>query len=200
MIKNKKFPMVFLIILVVPVLYFLIEWCCFAGGIKRVYYNLTYNKDRIRVIENNNFLFYEEGYTGSYKLNSKYYVPHRILLIPESKLVPVQYEFDGEILIEIYDDDNKLLYSFKVNKPKKLLREGKDDDYYGNYLVYNGKNTSHASSIFAFELGEIPFDLIRFKWNRLKNMKIKITVLRADKCLKEFCDRVALVIIPNLSL
>jgi hypothetical protein len=95
----------------------------FGEGLRLFY---TYNKDEIRVVEDSDFLFYKEGYTTSYKLNSKYYVSHRILLIPESKSVPVQYKFDGEMLIEIYDKNLQLLRSFKVNKPINLLRKGED--------------------------------------------------------------------------
>jgi len=115
------------------------------------------------------------------------------LLIPQSKAVPVEYKFDGEMLIEIYDKNCQLLHSFKTNKPVNLLREG-NDDYFEDYLVYIGKNTSHVTSVFAFELGEIPFDLIRLKWSRLKNMEIKITVVKPDNALLEFCDKATLVL------
>jgi len=196
-VKHRKFWMFLGVVLSIPFLLFLHNWIFSEGGFRRLYYFATYNKDEIRVIEDNVFLFYEEGHTKSYELNSKYYVAHRILLIPKSKSVPVQYKFDGELLVEIYDKKNKLLHSFKTNKPINLLREG-NDDYFGDYLVYRGKNTSQATSVFAFELGEIPFSLIRFKRSRLKNMEIKITVLRAEKKLKEYCDIATLIIIPDL--
>ena len=202
-IRHKKFWTFFWVLLLLQfslsfVLVFLLflHNCVLGEGLRLFY---TYNKDEIRVVEDSDFLFYKEGYTASYKLNSKYYVSHRILLIPESKSVPVQYEFNGEMLIEIYDKNHRLLHSFKVNKPVNLLREGKDD-YFDDYLVYIGKNTSHVTSVFSFELGEIPFSLIRLKWSRLKDMEIKITVLKPEKGLLEFCDRATLVIIPDLRL
>jgi len=103
------------------------------------------------------------------------------------------------MFIEIFDKNKRHLYSFKTSQVRNLLREG-EKDYFGNYLVYNGKNSSSASSVFAFELGEIPFDLIRLKWSRLKNMEIKIAVLKPEKGLLEFCDKATLVIIPDLRL
>jgi hypothetical protein len=198
-IWHRKFWTFFWIILLTQygIFFLLFLHACFLGEGMRLFY--TYNKDEIRVIEDKDFFFYKEGYTASYKLNSKYYVSHRILLIPESKSVPVQHKFDGEMLIEIYDKNHQLLHFFKANKPINLLREG-EDDYFDDYLVYIGKNTSHATSVFAFELGEIPFSLIRLKWSRLKNMEIKITVLKPEKGLLKFCDKATLVIIPDLRL
>ena len=170
--------------------------CIFGEGL-RLYYLETYNKDEIRVIENGEFLFYKMGFATSYKLNSRYYVSHRILLIPGTKSVPVQYEFNGKIFIEIYDKNDKLLHSFKTNKPTNRLRQGKDDNY-TTYLSYNWNYASNATSTFAFELGEIPFDLIRLKWSRLKSMVV--TVLEPEKDLLEFCDKATLVVIPDLRL
>jgi len=195
-VKHRKFWMFWGAALLIPFLVFLHNCVFSEAGFRGLYYLATYNENEIRVVEDNDFHFYEEGYVKSYKLNSKYYIAHRILLIPETKLVPVQYKFDGEMLIEIYDG-KKLLHSFRTSKPINLLREG-NEDYLGDYLVYRGKNTSHVTSVFAFELGEIPFNLIRFKWNRLKNMDIKITVLRAEKKLKEYCNIATLIIIPDL--
>jgi hypothetical protein len=170
--------------------------CIYHEGLKLFY---TYDVDEIRVLEESDFPFYEESYSASYKFNSKYYLSHRILLIPESKSVPVQYDFDGEMLIEIFDKNEQLLHSFNVSEPEKLFRKGKDD-YFDDYLVYIGENDSHATSVFAFELGEIPFNLIRLKWSRLKNMDVKITVLKSEKGLQEFCDKATLVIVPDLRL
>lgn len=198
-IKHRKFWTFFWITLFVSwLLIFLLfsHSCIFNEGMKLFY---SYNEDKIRVIEDDNFLFYKEGYTANYKLNSKYYLSHRILLIPESKLVPVEYVFDGKMLIELYDKSHQLLYSFEVDHPENLLRQ-RNDDNFDNYLVYPGSNTPYATSLFAFELGKIPFDLIRLKWSRLKNMEIKVTVLKPDKDLLEFCDKAALVVIPDLRL
>lgn len=197
-IKHGKFWKYFWMILLVQflILFSLFSYNCIFGEGMRLFY--TYNKNEIRVVEDSDFVFYEEGYSTSYKLNTKYYVSHRILLIPKSKSVPIQYEFDGEMLIEIFEN-KQLLHSFEVNKPVNLLREG-NDDYFDDYLVYIGKNSSYSTSVFAFELGGIPFNLIRLKWSRLKNMEIKVTVLKPEKGLLEFCDEATLVIIPDLRL
>ena len=200
-IWHKKFWSFFWIILLVQFSIFILLIlfnCNFAEGLRLFY---RYNKNEIRVVEDSDFLFYEEEHTASYKLNSKYYVSHRILLIPESKSVPVHYEFDGEMLIEIYDKNLQLLHSFKANKPMSILRGGKDDDF-NDYLIYIGPRftTSNATSVFAFELGKIPFRLIRLKWSRLKNLQIKVTVLQPEENLREFCDSASLVIIPDLRL
>ena len=199
LIKHRKFWRYFWIILLLQFLTLLslFSYNCIFGEGMRLFY--TYNKDEVRVVKDHNFHFYEEGYTTSYKLNSKYYVSHRILLIPNSKSVPVDYEFNGKILVEIYDKNHQLLHSFEADKPINILREG-NEDYFEDYLVYIGKNTSKATSVFAFELGQIPFDLIRLKWSRLKNMEVKITVLKPEKGLLKFCDKATLVIIPDLRL
>jgi hypothetical protein len=181
-----------------PIGYFLIEWCFAGGGIKVLYYNFwKYDDNKVRVVEDVNFLFYKEGYSKTYSLNSDYYVAHRILLIPETKTVPINYEYSGEVLVEIYEGNN-LLQSTKMNNFNAILRRKEGGDYYGNYLIYLGKEHRYASSVFAFELGYIPFDLIRLKWNRLRDMKIKIAVIKPDKGLKEFCESATLVIIPDL--
>jgi hypothetical protein len=197
--KFKKKLAVLLLFL--PVILFLVEWEFCAGGLKRVYYNFFgYDADKVRVAVDPNFHFFEKGYTKSLKLNSKYYVPHRILLIPNSKTVPVDYEFRGKLFIEFYDKDGDLLHSFTVNKPQKVLRKGKED-YFGNYLVYVSRlKPSNANSLFAFDLGEIPFNLFRLNWARLKSMKIKITVVEPDIDLRQYCDTSTLIIIPDLSL
>ncbi len=132
-------------------------------------------------------------------MNSGYYASHRILLIPESKFVPVEYEFRGEICIEVYDKDHKLLHSVKVNDPAKIFRSG-TEDYFPDYVLYKGPDKSFASSMFAFELGEIPFDLVRLKWYRLKSMEIRVTVLEPEEGLLQYCDSASLVIIPDLIL
>lgn len=197
-IWHRKFWMFFWIILALQfsLLVVFLSNLVLSEGMRLFY---KYDKDAIRVVKDNNFLFYQQGYTETYKLSSKYYVSHRILLIPESKSVPVQYEFDGEMRIEIYDINKKFLYSYVTNKPVNILRE-ETEDCFEDYLIYIGKNTSRVTSVFAFELGEIPFDLIRLKWSRLNNMEIKITVLKPAKNLLEFCNRATLVIIPDLRL
>ena len=141
---------------------FLVEWCFFAGGVKRLYYVQMYNKDKIRVVEDLGFHYDVKGYSQEYALNSSYYVPHRILLIPESKLVPVDYEFSGSFLIELFDSKGNPLKSFVVEKPRSIFRKN-NVDYYGNYLIYHGKQRKVASSIFAFDLGEIPFQFDTLK-------------------------------------
>jgi hypothetical protein len=168
----------------------------FYAGFKLFY---TYEKDKIRVVEDAEFLFDQKDHTESYKLNSSYYASHRMLLIPESKSVPVEYEFRGKIYIEMYDKDQNLLHSVKVDEPDKIFRQGKEDRF-ENYVLYKGPDKSFASSVFAFELGEIPFELIRLKWRRLKSMTIKITVIEPEKGLLQYCDRASLVIIPDLRL
>jgi len=120
-------------------------------------------------------------------------------LIPETKTVPIKYEYSGEIIIQIYDGNN-LLRSTKVTKYNPILRRKENSDYYGNYLIYVGKAPRYASSVLAFELGYIPFDLIRLKRNRLRDMQIKITVTKPDKGLKDFCESATLVIIPDLRI
>lgn len=196
--KSKRNRVIALILLAVLISLFIIDWIFYAGGLKRIYYfHFKYDKDKIRVLEEKDFPFYKVGFSKSYTLNSSYYVPHRLLLIPESKSVPVQYEFGGEILVEIYDKKDVLLHSFTVDKPINIYRKEKED-YYGNYMIYCGGQRRDSSSIFAFELGEISFNIIRFKWDRLKNMVIKVTVIKPDENLKEYCDSATLVIIPDL--
>jgi hypothetical protein len=196
--SRKKLAKLSLLLLV---MLFLAEWAFAPGGFKNVYYNFFgYDAGKVRVAVDPNFNFFEEGYTKSLKLNSKYYISHRILLIPNSKTVPVDYEFKGEIFIECCDKNGKNLHSFTVKKPEKVLRKGKED-YFGNYLVYVSRyNPSNASSLFAFELGEIPFELFCMKWNRLKEMQIRITVIKADEQLKSFCDSAELIVIPDLRM
>jgi hypothetical protein len=199
---TKKKMIIFLaaILLFLPIGLILFEWVFFGGGIKRIYYNhWRYDKNKVRVVEDDNFLFYRDGYSKIYTLNSSYYVAHRILLIPESKSVPIEFEYSGEIRIEIFDSNNNLLKSTLVNNFNVIWRKG-NSDYYGNHLIYGGKQRRYASSVFAFELGTIPFDLVRLKWKRLKNMKIRITVIKPDKDLQKFCKSATLVIIPDLSL
>ncbi len=202
-IKHKKYWTFFWCVLVIPWmifgLLFLHNWHYSEGGIRKIYYFDTYKANEVRVVEDNNFLFYEDGYSKEYTLNSKYYIAHRILLIPDSKSVPVDYKFDGRIHVEMFDKEMQLLHSFDVDKPVNLLREG-TEDYFVDYLVYNGYNSSHVTSVFAFELGSIPFDLFRSHKERLKNMKIRVTILRPEMKLLEHCDKVTLVIIPDLQL
>lgn len=154
----------------------------------------TYNEEEIRVVEDTDFLFFKSGHSESYSLNSKYYCAHRVLLIPNSKKVPLQYEFKGDIFVEVYSKNNKLLDSFNFKHPKKILREGIDDNF-GDYSIYRGKNTSRSTSVFAFESAEIPFH-----WVGLKNMKVKLTVIKPDKDLLEFCDSATLAVIPDLRM
>ncbi len=197
--KTKKSLIIGLVPFTLLILYFLVEWLFYPGGLKRIYYfHYKYDKDTIRIVEDKDFPYNVEGYSQIYTLNSSYYVPHRILLIPESKSVPLHYEFCGEILVEIYDKNNNLVYSFTAAKPFNIHRKEKED-YYGNYLIYGKRQFRNATSIFAFELGEIPFSIIRLRWDRLKNMQIRITVLKSDENLQKYCDSVTLVIIPSLS-
>ncbi len=201
--KMKKKMVIFLVLfclLFSPIGLFFVEWIFFGGGIKRVYYrHWRYDKNKVRVVEDDNFLFYKDGYSNIYTLNSSYYVAHRILLIPESKSVPIEYEYSGEILIEIFDGNSNLLQSTLVNNFNVIWRRG-GDYYQGSYLIYGETQRRHASSVFGFELGRIPFDLIRLKWKRLKNMKIRVTVTKPDKDLQKFCKSATLVIIPDLTL
>ena len=67
-------------------------------------------------------------------------------------------------------------------------------------MIYCGPQRKNARSTFAYELGDIPFELIRLKWKRLKDMKIKVAVIKPDKGLQEFCENAILVIIPDLRL
>lgn len=197
-VRTRKNSWFVWVVLAIPFTLFLTEWLFSPGGFKRLYYfHVTYDKDKVQVVEDAEFPFFQEAHSQEYQLNSSYYGPHRILLIPESKLVPVDYEFTSSFFIEIFDSNDNLLMSFTTDDPRSIFRKNKDD-YYGNHLIYCGKQRRVASSVFAFELGEIPFDLIRLKWNRLKNMKIKITVIEPEKGLLEFCDKATLVIIPDL--
>jgi len=69
-----KLLVVFFLFLL-PIGYFLSEWCFAAGGIKILYYNFwKYDKNKVRVVEDCNFIFYKEGYSKTYTLNSGYYV------------------------------------------------------------------------------------------------------------------------------
>ena len=171
----------------------------FDQGVRRSYYRFyAYDENKIRVVTDKNFLFYEEGHTASYNLNSNYGVAHRILLIPESKTVPVGYQFQGELLIELYDDA-ELLHSTIINTPMHLLRDTDNDDF-KNYWAYLGCTGLHPTSVFAFELGEIPFSIIRPRRGKLENIEIKITVLKRDEKLKQYCDKATLIIIPDLRL
>ena len=184
-------------------LYFLSDWFLSEGASKRLYYNFwNYNSDKIRAVDDNDFLFYKEGYSKTYTLNSDYYMSHRILLIPESKTVPIGYKYNGEFLIEILDNNNNLLKSTRVDTFGTILRrkESEGGDYFNNYLIYVGKEPRDAGSVFAFEIGEMPFDLIRLKWGRLKNMKIKVSIVKPENGLLEYCDTARLVIIPDLRL
>jgi energy-coupling factor transporter transmembrane protein EcfT len=196
-IWHRKFWKFFWFLLLSQFLLFLLLIfynCIFYEGMKLFY---TYDVDEIRVVEDSSFLFDEMGYSASYKLNSKYYLSHRILLIPEPSTIPVEYEYNGQMLIEIFDKNKQLLHSFKADKPGSLLRLT-ENDYIDNYMAYAGSNYSHSTSVFAFELGEIPFNLIRLKRSRLKNMVIKVTVLKPEKGLQEFCEKATLVIVPDL--
>jgi len=154
----------------------------------------TYNEADIRTLEDADFRFYELGYSRSYSLNSKYYCAHRMLLMPASTQVPVQCEFKGKILVEVYSDSNKLLESFSFEHPKKLLREGLNDTF-DDYSIYRGRNTAQSTSVFAFES-----DGIAFRWGGLRNMRVKLTVTKPDNELLEFCDSAALIIIPDLRM
>lgn len=188
-----------LLILIFPSIYFMIEWCFAGGGFKVLYYNFYgYDPNKVRVVEDSDFLFSKKGYSRTYILNSDFYVGHRILLIPEAKTVPIEYEYSGEILIEIFDSNNSLLQSSRVNRFNVILRRKKEGDFYGNYLIYVGRAPRNASSVFAFELGDIPFDLVRLKWKRLRSMKVRVTVVKPDKGLQELSESATLVIIPDL--
>ena len=170
--------------------------CVFGEGMG-LFYELTYDADKFRVIEDKAFKFDEENFIASYKLNSQYYISHRILLIPESKSVPIDYEFKGEMDIEIYDKDDQLMLSYKSNNSKKILKSD-GDPFVGTFLEYNDVGRLNETAVFAFELGDIPFELIKLKWERLKNMKIIVTVIKPDLELKRYCENATLVVIPNL--
>ncbi len=196
----RKKVFVFLVVFflfLLPIVFVLTEWYFCGGGVKTIYYLWKYDENEIRVVEDDDFAFYKEGYSKIYDLGSDYYIAHRILLIPESKSVPIEYEYNGEILIEIFDSNSNLLQSTLVNEFNAIWRRG-NSDHHGNYLIYGGTQRKDANSVFAFELGDIPFDLIRLKWKRLKDMKIKVTVIKPDKGLQEFCESATLVIIPDL--
>ncbi len=201
-IKHKRFWMFLLCWILLPIsfftLIFLHNWFFSEGGVRKVYYFATYDPNKIRVVEDNDFRFYEKGYSCSYRLESEYYIAHRILLIPETKSVPIGYEYNGKVLVEIFANE-QLVKSFHTNEVKNILREG-EEDFYGDYLIYRGKNTSFTTSVFAFELGNIPFSI--FKENRKENGNIRInfTVINPDGMLLDYCDRAILVIIPDLIL
>ena len=197
--RKRTITWVLILAFALPIIVFSLEWIFFAGGMKCIYYNfINYDADEVRVVESEGFVFDEKNYSHTYILDSDYYVPHRILLMPDSKNVPTDYQYGGEFVVEFYEDDT-LLKSVKMSHIDKILRY-KDDDYYDNYLVFTGTQAKTAKSIFAFEIGEIPFDLIRLKWGRLKTLKIKITVLEPDMELKEYCDSATLLIIPDLRM
>jgi hypothetical protein len=195
--KHRKFKAIVGILLLLLFLStpLVILYSCILGEGMKLFY--SYDVDEVRVVEDSNFHFEEKGYSAIYKLKSKYYLSHRILLMPESNSVPVDYKFEGEMFIEISDNNKQLLHSFKTDKPENILRIT-EYDYIDNYMAYAGNNYPHATSVFAVELGVIPFDIIRLKWSRLKNMEVKITVLKAEKGLQEFCDKATLVIVPDL--
>ncbi len=197
-IKHKKYWTFFWCVLVIPwmifAVLFLHNWHYSEGGFKQLYYLVAYKPNDIRVVEDDNFHFYQKEYCQDYTLDSKYYIAHRLLLIPDSKSVPIDYKFDGNIRIEIFDDKMQLLNSFDVDKPPKLFREG-TEDYFDNYLMYNNYNSSYATSMFAFELGEIPFELLR---SHKDGLKIRVTVLMPERKLLEYTDKATLVIIPDL--
>jgi len=106
----------------------------------RSHYLTKYNKAEIRVVEDSNFPFYKEGHSSSYKLNSKYYVSHRILLIPDSKSIPTCYEYKGDFRIEIYSSQGQLLYTCETSQPETILR-ARNNDSFETYLIYTGENT-----------------------------------------------------------
>ena len=190
---KKKWPLLFLILLIA---FFFIEWAFAPGGFKKVYYNAFYEPNEVQVAVDPNFHFFKKGYTADLKLDSKYYVSHRILLFIKSKNVPVDYHFSGQIKIEFFIKD-ELLESFLVESPANIWRR-EEYDYYGNYLVYGTTQKRFAKSTRAFELAEIPFNLFCLKWSRLKNMRIRVTVIKPDEGLQEFCESATLVIIPDL--
>lgn len=201
--KKKSVKLILIIIILFLPTYFLYEWFFGEGATKRLYYNFWhYNGDKIRIVEDEDFPFYEEGYSKIYILNSDYYVSHRVLLVPNSKSVPVDYEYKGEFLVELFDCNDNLLKAVKVDEFSTVLRQKdrKIDNYNSNYMLYVGSQTQDAGSIFAFEIGEIPFDLIRFKWHRLKNVKIKLTVLKSENRMKMYCENATVIIIPDLRL
>ena len=182
--------------------YIICEWVFAAGGSKRIYYgHAAYYNDTVRVVDDSDFKLYEPGYSKTYTLNSSYYVSHRILLVPDSKSVPVDYDYKGEFLIEMFDGSGRPLKSTRTGNIGKIFRgKGIDADHYGNYMVYVGSQLKKAGSVYAFEIGEIPFDLLCLKWSRLKTMQVRVSVVKADERLREFCQSASLVIIPDLRL
>lgn len=195
--RKKKILLFVFLLCLLPIILILFEWCFFGGGFKRIYYNVFYEPNGVQVAVDSNFRFYEKGYTADLKLNSRYYVPHRILLYIKTKNVPVDYNYSGQIKLELFIKD-KLLESYLVESPVNLWR--REDDYFGNYTAYGTTQERFAESTRAFELAEITFNLFRFKWGRLKNMRIRATVIEPDKQLKQFCDNAELVIVPDLRM
>jgi hypothetical protein len=195
-VRRAAFILIFALILI-PILY---EWFFLAGGFKRIFYTLTYDKDKIRVVEDVNFPVLQSGFEKEYNLDSDYYVNHRILLIPHSREIPADYVYDGEFSIELFNSSGELLNLQDIEKPISVLRPNCDKDYFGKYIIYVGVPPSKAGSVFAFEIGEIPFDIIRLKPNRLHNMKVKITAVKVDQNISQYCQEATLVIIPDLRM
>lgn len=193
--SRKKLAKLSLLLLVIS---FFAEWAFVPGGFKKVYYNAFYESNDVQVAVDPNFHFFEKGYTADLKLDSKYYISHRVLLFIKSKNVPVDYHFSGQIKFELFIKD-KLIKSFLVESAANLWRR-EEYDYYGNYMVYGTTQKRFAKSTRAFELAEIPFKLFCLKWGRLTNMKIMVTVVKADEQLKSFCDSAELIVIPDLRM
>jgi hypothetical protein len=187
------------LILAIPVLFVLSEWLFFGGGFKRIYYRHFCEPDSWQVVKDDDFPVGREGFVKKYKLSSDYYVPHRILLVPNCFDVPADYELKGQFQIDIFDEKGNLLERQESKKAVNICRSGKDD-YYGNYMAYIGTQPKKAASIYGFEIGYIPFNLIRLKPGRTKNMEIEITVIEPAYELNEFCGEVSLLIIPDLRL
>lgn len=183
--KTKK---VFLLLLVlITVLLAFIGVRVFAGFyplpdlVYKLYYANQNDKERLSEVEiDDNFAFYEEGYSVLRKVSSPYPLPH-FLILHFNSTVPMEIESKLRIKLEIYRKD-KLIFS-------EILENG--------YNVFERDIKGKPVGVCAISITELPFPL---KWKSYKNLTVEIKVLNADEALHKYVHKASLILSPDITL
>lgn len=147
------------------------ESISFPVGIRHLYHILAAPKDLYKPIIFDRFLFDEQGFHKTYKLNPKYFDLYDLSIVFPNKDISSKYKFSGKLFVEF-------LYENKVVSKKIVDRINTGWFADGDISKYK------RVSLLNFEIPIVG----KYK----KNIEVRITVLEADKNLKMYMDSIML--------
>ena len=148
----------------------------------KLYYASQNEKERLDdILIDEDFKFYEKGYSVSRKITSDYPLPHFLNLSFESDLAPFNIESNLSLELKIFRK-GRLVYNLVTTGGEKLFQRDKKGKLLG---------------VSAIAITEIPFPLLMKAY---KDITIEIEVLEDDEDLHQYIDKASLLLFPNIKI